>query len=160
MGCLIDMKKPVYPNIMKEFFSNLDFDSNLLKGEMSLWGMKCVINQHLATSLLGFKVTDPTVKIFECNNVIFQGYIKRQAIKMFTGSNQDSIRPADLDDETRVLHHAITQLLVPKSYKKNSPNNREIFYLWCVKNSYVLDVPFIILSHMKAFLASQTLDMP
>lgn len=50
--------------------------------------------------------------------------------------------------------------IIPKYLKQNQVNAREIFYFWSIKNGYPLNVPFIVLSHMKSFIRGEPKDIP
>lgn len=112
--------------------------------------------------LIGYKPDDDEkVRVYEyVGDFEYEGYSKTRAIKMLTRGGNENFALNLLDEDNRLLHHAVSQLFVPKTHKTNPANTHEIFYMWCIRSGLVLDVPFIILFHIKVFLENEFNNMP
>lgn len=156
---LIDLDEPIYPTLMREFYSNLIFEEGTLNGDFYLRGRQMKLTEFtLGTFLNAEKPRKDSVRVFE--KIKYPGYEKKEAIKLLTGLSGKKITVYDLPNNDRLMNHGLIQLIMPRKHKTNDPTNRDIFYLWCIKTGLHIDVSFLVLSFMKEFTVGKLVEMP
>lgn len=65
-----------------------------------------------------------------------------------------------LNVTNRLLLHAVSQTIIPRVGKSNNPTFLEIFYCWRALCSLPLNLPYIILNHMKYVISNKKAELP
>lgn len=158
LRCLMELDELIYPTLVKEFYCNLQFEESELKATFFLRGKSGSLTEESLATILGYVNSSKSIRMFD--KIQFEGYSKSRTVLSLTGTNSNVASYANMDFESKLMFHALAHIVTPKFFKQNSANSREIFYLWCIKNGHSLNTPFIVLSHMKAFLNGEIKDIP
>lgn len=87
-------------------------------------------------------------------------YFKEKALFIFTEHDFNNSDPTMLTVNYRFLHHAIYKILMPKNFKGNTLTNAEISLMYCISKSIPIDLPFMILSHIKIAVNGKDTELP
>lgn len=72
----------------------------------------------------------------------------------------DSMDVSQLSVSNHVLLSGTSQVVIPCASKSNIPNFLDIFYYRCIMHGLPLNLPYILLSHMKMALIKKKVELP
>ncbi|KAF7811884.1 Retrovirus-related Pol polyprotein from transposon RE1 [Senna tora] len=117
----LSLKETVYPQLIRELYSNLRFNPDTLESTILIRGRRAMLNRDFLS----------------------------EYIKELMGKESSVWHVSMLIADNRILFHIIDQVVMPKLNKANDPNNVELFIMWCLSRYLRVNLPHIILSHMK-----------
>lgn len=65
LQCLLDMDELIYPTLVMEFYSNLQFEANSIEGKFYLRGITGVLTEKILAKILGYKDVLDSIKLFD-----------------------------------------------------------------------------------------------
>lgn len=113
--------------MIKDFYSNLVFDSDELRATSHIKGRMVELSQEFLADIIGCP-NEGTMRYFNHREVPYKGYSCGRAIRELMESKVDSIDVSHLNVTNRVLLSAISQMMIPRVGKSNIPTFLEIFY--------------------------------
>lgn len=66
---------------------------------------------------------------------------------------------AQMDVLNRLLVHAINWNIIPRVGKSNNLTFLEIFYVWCALRGLPLNLPYIMMNHMKYVITNKKAEL-
>ncbi|KAF7811707.1 Retrovirus-related Pol polyprotein from transposon RE1 [Senna tora] len=112
----LSLKETVYPQLIREFYSNLNFHADTLESTILIRGRRAVLNKDLLSEVL--QIPNHGLCPDLAGDIVTETYSKDQVV-------------------------------MPRLNKANDPNNAELFIMWCLSRYLKVNLPHIILSHMK-----------
>lgn len=143
--------------MIKEFYSNLVFNDNVLHASSLLKGRKIELTQEFLGDVLGYP-NEGIERYYNHKEVPYEGYSCDCIVKELMDEKGDSMDVSRLIAYNRVLLSDISQMVIPRIGKSNIPTFLEIFYSWCALQP--VNLSFIILSHMKNVLGNKKAELP
>ncbi|KAF7842444.1 Retrovirus-related Pol polyprotein from transposon RE1 [Senna tora] len=142
----LSLKETVYPQLIREFYSNLRFDPGTLESTILIRGRRAMLNKDFLSEVL--RIPNHGLCL-DLAGDITETYFKGEYIKELMGKESSVCHASMLIADSRILFHIIDQVVMPKLNKANDPNNAELFIMWCLSRYLRVNLPHIILSHMK-----------
>ncbi|KAF7810486.1 zf-CCHC domain-containing protein/UBN2 domain-containing protein [Senna tora] len=143
----LSLKETVYPQLIREFYSNLNFDADTLESTILIRGRRAVLNKDLLSEVL--QIPNHGLCPDLARDIITETYSKSEYIRELIGKESSICHANLLIADNRILFHIIDQVVMPRLNKANDPNNAELFIMWCLSRYLKVNLPHIILSHMK-----------
>ncbi|KAF7802254.1 Retrovirus-related Pol polyprotein from transposon RE1 [Senna tora] len=143
----LSLKETVYPQLIREFYSNLNFDADTLESTILIRGRRAVLNKDLLSAVL--QIPNHGLCPDLAGDIITETYSKGEYIRELIGKESSICHANLLIADNRILFHIIDQVVMPRLNKANDPNNAELFIMWCLSRYLKVNLPHIILSHMK-----------
>ncbi|KAF7815122.1 zf-CCHC domain-containing protein [Senna tora] len=143
----LSLKETVYPQLIREFYSNLNFGADTLESTILIRGRRAVLNKDLLSEVL--QIPNHGLCPDLAGDIITETYSKGEYIRELIGKESSVYHANLLIADNRILFHIIDQVLMPRLNKANDPNNAELFIMWCLSRYLKVNLPHIILSHMK-----------
>lgn len=122
-------------------------------------GRKIVLTPEYLTEVIGC-LNEGVQRYFSHKEVLYEGYIRDQAIWELMGGKQEAMDVLKMEVSTRVMLSATTQMVVPKARKSNVSTHLGTFYCWAVLHGIPLNLPFILLNHMRTILNNKKSELP
>ncbi|KAF7839014.1 zf-CCHC domain-containing protein/UBN2 domain-containing protein [Senna tora] len=143
----LSLKETVYPQLIREFYSNLNFDADTLESTILIRGRRAVLNKDFLSEVL--QIPNHGLCPDLAGDIITETYSKSEYIRELIGKESSICHANLLIADNRILFHIIDQVVMPRLNKANDPNNAELFIMWCLSRYLKVNLPHIILSHMK-----------
>ncbi|KAF7822000.1 uncharacterized protein G2W53_027455 [Senna tora] len=143
----LDLKEPVYPMLIREFYANLKIDKAVMSSTLLLRGRRAVLTKGLLSELL--KCPNAGICPDLDNDLIIASYNKGEFINELMGRESSICQIGQLGADDRILFHIINQVIIPRQNKGNDSNSTALFIMWCVKRTLRVNLPYLIMSHMK-----------
>lgn len=158
-GAFFATNENIYPVLIKEFYSNLVFDSSELRATSLMKGRKIELSQEFLADVIACP-NEGIEHYFSHKEIPYEGYSREKAIRELMNGKSDVLDVARLDVSNRLLIHAISQTIVPRVVKSNNPTFLEIFYAWCALQGLPLNLLYTILNHMRYVVSSKKAELP
>lgn len=126
-GPFFSLIENIYLDMIKEFYSNLIFDSDGLRATFLIKGRKVELSQVFLVDILKCP-NDDIERYFIHKEVPYEGYLLERAIHELMEGKVEAINVSQLNVSNRVLLHAISQKVLPSVGKSNTTSFLEIFY--------------------------------
>ncbi|KAF7802858.1 uncharacterized protein G2W53_041969 [Senna tora] len=143
----LSLNETIYPEMIREFYSNMEFDADSLEASVLIRGRRARLTKELLSEL----VKCPNVGICPemVDDVVSASYSREEYIKELIGFESSMCPTGLLNADNRILFHIVDQVIIPRQNKSNDPNNTELFIMWCISKSLKMNLPHIILTHLK-----------
>ncbi|KAF7815310.1 uncharacterized protein G2W53_029279 [Senna tora] len=143
----LNLKEPIYPMLIREFYANLKIIQATMESNILVRGRRVVLSKGLLSEVL--KCPNTGICPDLGNDVITESYQKGEFVNELMGRESSLCQIGLLGADDRILFHIIDQVIMPKQNKGNDPNNTALFIMWCLKKTLRVNLPHIIVSHMR-----------
>ncbi|KAF7823667.1 uncharacterized protein G2W53_021811 [Senna tora] len=143
----LSLNESIYPEMIREFYSNLVFDRESLEASVLLRGRRTRLTKETLSLLLRCPNTGVCPEMV--GDVVSASYSSEDYIKELIGFESSMCPIGLLSADNRILFHIVDQVVIPRQNKSNDPNNTELFLMWCISKSLKINLPHIILTHFK-----------
>ncbi|KAF7830650.1 Fgenesh protein 21 [Senna tora] len=143
----LSLNETIYPEMIREFYSNLVFDRESLEASVLLRGRRTRLTKETLSLLLRCPNTGVCPEMV--GDVVSASYFREDYIKELIGFESSMCPIGLLSADNRILFHIVDQVVIPRQNKSNDPNNTELFLMWCISKSLKINLPHIILTHFK-----------
>ncbi|KAF7841244.1 uncharacterized protein G2W53_003542 [Senna tora] len=143
----LSLNETIYPEMIREFYSNLVFDRESLEASVLLRGRRTRLTKETLSLLLRCPNTGVCPEMV--GDVVSASYSREDYIKELIGFESSMCPIGLLSADNRILFHIVDQVVIPRQNKSNDPNNTELFLMWCISKSLKINLPHIILTHFK-----------
>ncbi|KAF7812477.1 uncharacterized protein G2W53_033453 [Senna tora] len=120
---------------------------NALESTILIRGRRAVLNKSFLSEVL--QVPNHGICPDLADDIITESYSKGEFIKELIGKDSSVCHASILGADNIILFHIIDQVVMPKLNKANDLNNTELFVMWCLSRYLRVNLPHIIVSHMK-----------
>ncbi|KAI5668026.1 hypothetical protein M9H77_17879 [Catharanthus roseus] len=150
-GSLLIVNEPFYPIMLYEFYANLQRGRNQFGGiaiTSSVNGKNIVADDKLLNSILETP-RDGTEKRFE--EIFTKGIVLKRS---------ENRTVTKLNAYGRILHHIISNLVIPNVGHKSSITNIHSFVMLAMHKHRKMNFGYIVIEHMLATQSSSTKCLP
>ncbi|KAL2327822.1 hypothetical protein Fmac_021249 [Flemingia macrophylla] len=158
----LEIKKPVYPDVVREFYSNLSLQKGVVTSEVV--GIEIKIEQTLWQEL----TTLP------CDGLKFGGdrpskewvistkfdKLKAKASLLRDDSPLKGTTAGYLHTENRLLHYALVTGLLPRSSNHAYLMDKDVFPIWTMLNGITINWGYYVMNHMPKAAKTKSGGLP
>ncbi|KAF7815587.1 protein CROWDED NUCLEI 4-like [Senna tora] len=106
----LNLKEPVYPMLIREFYANLKIDEAVMSSTLLLRGRRAVLTKGLLSELL--KCPNAGIYPDLDNDLIIASYNKGEFINELMGRESSICQIGQLGADDRILFHIIDQVII------------------------------------------------
>ncbi|GAV69782.1 hypothetical protein CFOL_v3_13283 [Cephalotus follicularis] len=156
LGPLFMINLPYYPDLIKEFYANFGFSTSVSLST-SINGIPIMMTYELFSSILNIPC-DGTKAWSNRNWVEKNGFSSEECVHLLFGENAQLVnkmysRNMRLND--RFLHRAVATHIILKSGGFDEVTHMEAFTMFHIITGRRINVPLLIINHMKAIHARE-----
>ncbi|GAV76198.1 hypothetical protein CFOL_v3_19673 [Cephalotus follicularis] len=158
---LFNVNLPHYPDLMKEFYANFGFNTSVSLSPR-VKNKNILMNYPTLASILSI-TCDGSRGWSNRSWVEEDGFNKEECVHLLFGENAHVVKKMyshNLRFDYRFLHRAVSTHILPKASGFDEVTRMEAFTMFHIITGRRINVPLLILNHMKAIQARENARLP